>query len=49
MKGEVYQTCVRSAILYGTETWCLKEKEVELLRRTKRAKIRAMWGVKLLY
>ena len=24
MKGKVYRCCVRSAILYGSETWCLK-------------------------
>ena len=27
MKGKVYCCCVRSAILYGSETWCLKENE----------------------
>ena len=47
MKGKVYQVSVRSAILYGSETWCLRKREVELLRRTKRALIRAMCGVKL--
>ena len=25
MKGRVYQSCVRSAMLYGSETWCLRE------------------------
>ena len=25
MKGKVYCCCVRSAILYGSETWCLKK------------------------
>ena len=24
IKGMVYHTCVRSAVLYGSETWCLK-------------------------
>ena len=27
MKGKVYRCCVRSAILYGSEVWCLKENE----------------------
>ena len=36
MKGKVYCSCVRSAILYGSETWCLKENEKAILRRTKR-------------
>ena len=25
MKGKVYRCCVRSAILYGREAWCLRE------------------------
>ena len=39
---------MRSAILYGSETWCLKESEVAILRRTERAMVRAMCGVKLM-
>ena len=42
MKGKVYRCCVRSAILYGSETWCLKENEKATLRRTERAMGRAM-------
>ena len=26
MKGKVYKSCVRSAMLYGSEAWCLREK-----------------------
>ena len=37
MKGKVYRCCVRSAILYESETWCLKENEKAILRRTERA------------
>ena len=37
MKVEVYRCCVRSALLYGSETWCLKENEKAILRRTERA------------
>ena len=45
MKGKVYRCCVRSAILYGSETWCLKEnKKQQQKARTKRAMVRAMWG-----
>ena len=47
MKGRVYQTCVRPATLYGSETWCLRESEMGTLRRTERAMVRAMCGVKL--
>ena len=44
----VYRSCVRSVILYGSETWCLGENEIALLRRTERAMVRAMCGVKLM-
>ena len=47
IKGTVYRSCVRSAMLYGSETWCLRETEMEILRRTERAMVRSMCGVKL--
>ena len=46
MKGMLYQSCVRSAMLYGSETWCLRESEMAILR-TERAMVRLMCGVKL--
>ena len=48
MKGKVYKSCVRSAVLHGSEAWCSREKEMAVLRRTQRAMIRAMCGMKLL-
>ena len=42
MKGKVYRCCVRSAILYESRAWCLKENEKAILRRTERAIVRAM-------
>ena len=47
MKGMVYRSCVRSAMLYGSETWCLRENEMIISRRTERAAVRSMCGVKL--
>ena len=47
MKGKIYKSYVRSAMLYGSETWCLRENEVAILRRTERSMVRAMCGVKL--
>ena len=47
MKGKVYRCCVRSVILYGSETWCLKENENAILRRTERAMVRAMGSQKV--
>ena len=35
-------------MLYGSESWCLREKEMAILRRTERAMFGAMCGVKLL-
>ena len=46
MKGKVYRCCARSAILHGSETWCLKENEKGILR-TERAMVRAMCGQKV--
>ena len=48
MKGMVYQSCVRSAMLYGSKTWCLRENEKAILRRIERAMVRAMCGAKLI-
>ena len=48
MKGKIYKSCVRSGMLYGSEAWCLREKEMTILRRTERAMIQVMCGVKLL-
>ena len=47
MKGIVYRCCVRSAMLYGSETWCLRENKMAILKRTERAMMRSMCGVKL--
>ena len=51
MKGKVYKSCVRSAMLYGSEACCLREKEMAILRRKEIAVGRkeiATCGVKLL-
>ena len=46
MNGRIYQSCIRSAMLYGSIMLCLKENEMAILRRTETAMIRAMCGVK---
>ena len=43
MEGRVYKACVRSAMVYGGETWVVKEEECVL----QRAMVRKMCGVKL--
>ena len=47
MKGMIHSTCVRSAMLYGSETWCLRESGMAILSKTERAMVRSMCGVKL--
>ena len=42
MKEKVYESCLRSGLLYGSKGWCLREKEMSTLRGTERA----MCGVK---
>ena len=43
----VYRSCVKSAMLYESETWRLRETDLAILRRTERAMVRLMCGVKL--
>ena len=42
MKGRVYRCCIRLAILYGSEAWCLKENAKAILRKMEKAMVRAM-------
>ena len=35
-------------MLYESETWCLRENEIAFLRRTEKAMMRAMCGVKMI-
>ena len=47
LKGVVYKSYVRPAILYGSEMWCLRESEMGVLWRTESSMVRAMCGVQL--
>ena len=47
MKVMVCRICVRSAMLYGSETRCLRENEMVILRRTERTMVRSMSRMKL--
>ena len=46
-KGVVYSTSVRSAMIYGSQTWALKADDVARLERTENAMLRWMCGVKI--
>ena len=43
----MYNSCVRSVILYGSETWPVKMEDNQRLRRTEMSMIRWICGVKL--
>ena len=47
LEGPVYRSYVRPEILYGSETWWLKESEMGILRRTERSMMGAMCGLQL--
>ena len=48
MKERIYQSYVRSAMLYGNKMQCLRENEMVILRRTKKAMMTAMCKVKVI-
>ena len=47
LKGAVYESSIRPAILYESEAWCLKESGMGILQRTERSSVRAMCEVQL--
>ena len=47
LKLVVYKSYVRLAMLHGSETWCLKESEMVVLRGTERSMVGAICGVQL--
>ena len=47
IKGRVYDTCVRSTMLYGSETWAVKVEQVQRMERTEMQMVRWMCGTKL--
>ena len=46
LKGSVYKSYVRPAILYGSEGWCLKESEIGIYN-DQRSIVKAMCEVQL--
>ncbi len=45
-RGNVWEACVRSALLYGAETWALKDRLMDLLRSCDHRILRYMAGVR---
>jgi hypothetical protein len=47
VKGRVYDSCVRSSMLYGSETWPLRAEDERKIARNDMSMIRYLCGVKL--
>ena len=47
MKGKIYEACVQSVLIYGTETWTMKIANLQSLERTERMMVRWMCGMSL--
>lgn len=46
-KGKIYNACVRSVLVYGSETWAMRVEDLHRLERTERMMVRWMCGVTL--
>jgi len=47
MRGRLYSSCVRSSMLYGSETWPVRKENVVALQRAEMRMVRWMCSVKL--
>ena len=47
IKGKIYKASVQSVLTYGTETWAMKEANLQSLERRERMMVRWMCGVSL--
>ena len=47
IQGSVYESCVRSVMLYGSETWAMTKKDEVILRKCDRRMLICMAKVKL--
>ena len=47
LKGQIYNIYVRSWMLYGSETWAVKEENVQRIERAEMQMVRSMCGVNL--
>jgi hypothetical protein len=47
LKGKIYKACVRSVMIYGSETWAMRVEDMQKLKRTEASMMRWMCGVSL--
>ena len=45
-RGKVFNACVRSALLHGSETWASTALDLQQLRRNDRSMVRWVCGVR---
>ena len=48
MEKGFIRVALRSAMLHGSEAWCLRENKMSVLKRTEKALMRAICGVKMI-
>ena len=46
VQGIVYESCIRSVMLYGSETWVMTKKDKDIIRKCDRRMMRYMARVK---
>ena len=44
--GSVYEGCIRSVMLYGSETWTMTQKDEDIMKKCDRRMLIYMTGVK---
>jgi hypothetical protein len=47
LKGKIYSACVRSDMIYGSETWSMRVEDKQRMERTERMMVRHMCDVTL--
>ena len=47
IRGSAYESCVRSVMLYGSETWAMTKKDEDILRKCDRRMLRYMVSGKM--
>ena len=50
-RGSVYEGCIRSVTLHGSETWAVTQKDEDIMRKCDRRMLRCMskmagWSIK---
>ena len=47
LKGKVYTSCVRRALIYGSETWPVRSEDIDRMERNEMKMARWICGVRL--